>query len=95
SNVSTTTVVQLQLDAWTHVACVYDGDTLELFVAGNVLACNHTRLAIDTAVQGGIGVGTAYTGGLDDVHVYGSALSASDICRLATGGTTCKSICPP
>jgi hypothetical protein len=95
SEVSASAGVSLPLDKWMHVACVYDGDIVKLYLGGNVIACSQGSITIDTTVRAGIDIGSAYEGGLDDVHIYAGALADQDICQLATGGTQCKSACAP
>ncbi len=92
--ISASAQIAFAADQWRHVACMYTGDALKLYVDGNVVACNQTKLTIDTSIASGVDLGTAYEGGLDDVHLYGTALSDDDVCRLATGGTLCHSVCP-
>jgi hypothetical protein len=76
--------------AWTHVACVFDGANLKIYVDGSGSGCTSQPMTIDTSTQGGLDLGFALQGGLDDVHIYGAALSDADVCGLATGGTACK-----
>jgi hypothetical protein len=75
---------------WTHVACVFDGRRLAIYVNGAGSGCTNQMMTIETGVHQGIDLGIGYQGGLDDVHVYGTALTDTDVCTLATGGTSCK-----
>ncbi len=93
SSTSASTNVQLPLDQWTHVACVYDGTSLKLYIGGNGLTCSQHALTIDTSPDAGISISN-FDGAIDDVHVYASAASDQDICHVATGGFLCKPACP-
>ncbi|HUJ60477.1 MAG TPA: LamG domain-containing protein [Kofleriaceae bacterium] len=84
----------LAADAWTHLACVYDGSTLVLYRDGNVEACADGQRAIATSDHGTLQVSQQYAGGLDDLHLYAEALTADQVCALA-GGKACKAGCPP
>jgi len=90
-----TTGSSVQPDKWTHLACVYDGTKLVLYLDGSISACDPGTFPIATGIDAGLQIGGGYTGGLDDIHIYANALAATDVCQLATGGTNCKSSCPP
>jgi hypothetical protein len=92
---ATTGIGPLQAGAWTHVACVYDGTKVVLYVNGLIGDCLAANFPIDTTERNGVQLGGGFAGGIDDVHVYARALSATDVCQLATGGTSCRSSCPP
>jgi hypothetical protein len=84
----------VQSGKWSHVACVYNGNRLVLYLDGLIQDCANGAFPIATGINAGLQIGAGYTGGLDDVHIYASALGATDVCQLATGGTTCQSACP-
>jgi hypothetical protein len=92
---SMSTGSSVQLNTWTHLACVYDGTNLVLYLNGLISACTPGTFPIATGIDTGLQIGSGFTGGLDDIHIYANALSATDVCQLATGGTMCKSACPP
>jgi hypothetical protein len=73
---------------WTHVACVFDGVTVKLFVNGAGAGCKKQPMTIETDVAPGVDLGFALVGGLDDIHLYSTALSDAEVCTLA-GGTGC------
>lgn len=83
----------IPLNQWSHVACVYDGAMLAVYVNGVAQGCTHASLTINTTTKAGLDIGAGFDGGLDDVHLYAAALTDDDICRLATGGTNCKLGC--
>jgi hypothetical protein len=96
------TVGMVTAGRWTHVACVYHDGDLEAFLDGNNNGCHSANPPVTTGTVGsaiGANVGAGglteqFVGGLDNVRVYARALEASEICRLATGGTSCDGGCP-
>jgi hypothetical protein len=89
--------------AWSHVACVYDGTTLQVFVDGSVAGCQTQQPTPVTGPTAGMSIASRMTsatnfsqqlvGGIDDVHVFASALSPATICAHA-GNATCTTTCP-
>jgi hypothetical protein len=91
--VATTTSVPL--NTWTHVAGVYNGSSLSIYLNG--LLAGQTAysggifsgtddLAIG-GVVGGVGIGSGisfFDGGIDEAVVYNRALSEGEIATLAT-----------
>jgi hypothetical protein len=78
-------------DDWTHVAGVFDGSTLELYVDGDLedtgngdITDNSNNLRIGTSTQGGHG-GT-FNGIIDDVRIYPYALSHEQVKKVMNGG---------
>ena len=94
TDASSSVNVSLPLNQWTHVACVYDGSTLKLYVNGSIVGCDPQALTIDNTVGAGVTI-SSFDGAIDDVHLYASAITGGDVCHLATGGALCKSVCPP
>jgi len=87
--------------AWTHVACVYDGGKLHVFVDGIASECITSGAAPTDGVDGSsIGgnidrdgnIKEKFIGALDNVALYASALSSQRICELA-GHTSCPATC--
>lgn len=74
---------------WSHVACVYDGNSLRVFVDGDLSA--ETSASSGAPISGTTGTRIAgnYGGQLDDIRVYAGALAPSDICTHA-GETDCS-----
>ena len=75
---------------WVHLAGVYDGTTMTLYVNGVAVASAPGPASIGTN-SGPLVMGDQPSGGypflgaLDDVRVYDRALSASEIATLAAG----------
>ena len=74
-------------DSWHHIACTYDGNTMQLFVDGifgssqqKTDGFDYTYLG-DFHVLGDPNYGTSrmFAGGVDDVRVYDSVLTQADI----------------
>lgn len=81
----------IEVDTWTHVACTYDGTTVTAYLDGDVSACRTSPLdSIPNVNASGTKVGVAYSGAIDDVHIYARTLDAPQIQSLAgvTSGTT-------
>ena len=85
--INSTTSYPLSGTAWMHVAATYDGATIRLYVNGVqegmlaatiAIAQNNLPLGIGAQSDGG----TKFNGALDEVRVYGRALSAAEIVEL-------------
>jgi len=80
---STALYVPLTAGRWTHLAATYDGTTMRFYVDGQLAASGTGTYAVNTSSPLGIG-GATYgaggwqhflNGGVDEVAVYGTALS--------------------
>ena len=74
----------LPLNTWTHLATTYDNSTLRLYVNGTQVASRSQSGPITTSTGalriGGNGVwGEYFTGRIDEVRVYNTALSQAQI----------------
>ena len=83
----------LSRDEWHHVACVYDGQKVKLYVDGAVKSCSDLSGPIPTGSMMGTRVIDNLTAFFDDVRIYARDLSAADICSHADK-TGCASSCP-
>jgi hypothetical protein len=87
----------LVLNTWTHVACVYDRQHVILYVGGQLVAMTPMTgdLVLTTADGGNLGQdcraggtsGDPMTGALDEVRIWASARSASQIAAAAARAT--------
>lgn len=95
----------LAINAWHHVACTFDGATLQVYVDGKLQGCKQVKAGARTiltapsfgAAIGSNMLGTLYRnpfiGELDNVHLYNRTLSAAEICTL-WGHGNCSDTCP-
>ena len=84
----------LALNVFTHVGCTYDGAMVRLFVGGDVVGCRSAHGPIPTGGTTGTSIGAGrFLGGMDDIHVYARALTASEMCARA-GRIVCNTVCP-
>ena len=77
-------------NTWMHVAATYDGATIKLYVNGVLDASMNTAVTIATnTIPLSLGSddqnSAPFQGGLDDVRIYGRALSAAEIQSLNSG----------
>jgi hypothetical protein len=81
---------QTSLDAWSHVAVTFDGISLRFYVNGvQVSTLARGGSLTDNANQvyiGSYGGTTRFAGKLDEIHVYGRALSAEEVANLYAAG---------
>jgi hypothetical protein len=80
-------------DMWRHVACVFDGSRLRLYLDGTPASCQAATIRMPTSGTMGTWLAYNYAGGIDDIRVYARALAAPEICTHADK-TTCVSTCP-
>jgi hypothetical protein len=98
AGVGTVTSTLPATGVWTHVAGTYDGALLQLYVNGTVVAsqaatgtipdgpdplCIGTKPPNPSPLAGTVAGGDHFSGLLDEVHLYGRALSALEIQMLA------------
>jgi hypothetical protein len=81
----------LTLNAWNHVAMTFDGTTLALYVNGSVVKSvtwfdGRTPLDLETFNIGK--VDSHFTGSIDDVRIYQTALSSTTIEQIASNSQT-------
>ncbi len=70
------------VSGWTHIACVFGIASTRVYINGT----EENRIVYTPAsadVTGDVNVGVGFVGSLDDVRMYRSALSSSDVSRLA------------
>jgi hypothetical protein len=74
----------LTLGEWSHVVGTYDGTTIRIYVNGVLadsrayaVALGHSSQAMNIGM--GAGGGSHWKGGIEDVAIYGSALSAAQV----------------
>ncbi|MBZ0233878.1 MAG: LamG domain-containing protein [Deltaproteobacteria bacterium] len=77
---------------WTHVACVFDGQTYRIYVDGALFGTVNRQVPASTAGLDGVNVGQdctptgandPLTGGLDEVRVWASARSDAQLAAAA------------
>ena len=80
----------LQTGRWHHLAGVYDGDQLRIYVDGRLDGSRWIGKKVSLGTEGPLWVGRSFkgnesslVGAIDDVRVYGRALSAPEIQALA------------
>ena len=85
---------RLLVNAWNHVAFTYDGATLRVYINGVLRAVKSTTLALNTTSTSGISIGelassTGYwnhvNGAIDEIGMWGRALTPAEITNLVTG----------
>lgn len=102
---STTTLVAssgaLQVGSWYHTAMTYDGATMRLYLDGAEVASTPLTGTLQSSPSssatignqpGGIGE-RPFDGSIDDVRLYGRALTPAEISALVSPGP-CTSGCP-
>src|SRR5690606_34696175 len=73
----------LGTDTWRHDACVFDGRSLSVYLAGNLARCGYRQRPIPTVGATGTRLASNLVGAIDDVRIYARALTAPEICRHA------------
>jgi hypothetical protein len=80
-----------EADAWVHVAATYDGSTLILYIDGVEQARTNATVPWDSAENLLIGGDPGcsgrnwYTGSIDDLRIYDSALSEGEVLGVMAG----------
>lgn len=76
---------------WTHVACTFaPGSGIHVYVNGRSGdGASSSSGGLSTQGTQGTRIGAGFGGGLDDVRIYGRALSSQEVCAHA-GRTTCE-----
>ncbi|PYS23626.1 MAG: hypothetical protein DMF72_08740 [Acidobacteria bacterium] len=85
----------LTLNTWQHVAATYDGTTLRIFVNGVQVSYNGGSGTInavnsDLVIGRNIALGSSFTGQIDEVELFNTALSQSQIAAIADAGNAGK-----
>ena len=88
---STTTSIalELEIDAWSHVACSYDGSVIRMYQDGELRGMTGTSVQLGTGLDDGMRLGMdspdgdVLDGAIDDVRVWNVARGALEICRAA------------
>jgi hypothetical protein len=76
-------------DSWYHIAGTYDGTVMQLFVNGWLAAQQEASLLMTNTYPGPLFIGSKpdsnfFDGDIDDVRIYGRALTAEEIQNLAS-----------
>src|SRR6267378_1286830 len=78
------------VNAWTHVALTYDGDTMTVYANGANVGSTSFSGTIDDSGEsftiGGRSGGLFFTGLIDEVEVFDRGLSADEITAIYTAG---------
>ena len=74
---------------WSHVACMFDGSSLRVFIDGDLSAQVSASSGAPISGTTGTRIAGNYGGQLDDIRIYAGALGLTDICTHA-GRTTCS-----
>lgn len=76
---------------WTHVACTFAPDSgIHVYVNGRSGdGSSSSSGGLSTQGTQGTRIGAGFGGGLDDIRIYGRALSPQEVCRHA-GRETCE-----
>ncbi len=89
-----TSTLPAVIDTWQHVATVYDGTSLQLYLNGALVG---QKEAAGLVGHGNVVMGRwyqfAYAGELDEIHLYGGALTSRQVETLAA--QLPSSECPP
>ncbi len=97
TNGVTTTLIassgNLTPGVWTHAAAVYDGATMRIYKDGVEVGTTSKTGALSTSSAVNVAIGNQPTGGgsmpfdgsIDDVRIYGKALSQPEVASLTAG----------
>lgn len=81
----------IPLNKWSHVAITYDGNTLKLYINGDLIQSKTSGLILNTLSSSGISIGESFNangywnpfnGKIDDVAIYSRALSDIEMKNL-------------
>lgn len=81
----------IPLNKWSHVAITYDGNTLKLYINGDLVHSKTSGLVLNTLSSSGISIGESFNangywnpfnGKIDDVAIYSRALSETEMKSL-------------
>jgi hypothetical protein len=84
--------IQLGTTTWTHIACVYDQQSLDVYVNGDQSQCAPYNAPISTTGTSGTSIGVSFMGAIDNVHVLSRDATSDDVCMHA-GRTNCQHFC--
>jgi hypothetical protein len=68
---------------WTHIACTYSGEFLQVFVDGVKSTCTQGSSALGIGGNSGTLIAPNFIGGIDDVHIYARSLLEAEVCSHA------------
>jgi len=75
----------LPIDVWSHLALIYDGFQLRLYVDGNLVDCSDVPAQTPPTTEGELQIGAAtehgdyFDGRIDEVRLYNRALTVQEI----------------
>lgn len=81
------------LGTWSHVACTFDGGVATVYVDSSVKCARGYNSSIPTYGTTGTWIAPQIAIGIDDIHIYATALSGAEICTHAD--VTCALTCTP
>ena len=81
------------LGAWSHVACTFDAGIVNVYVNNSVKCARGTNTSIAMNGTMGTWIAPQIAIGIDDIHIYATALSGAEICTHAD--VTCALACTP
>ena len=93
----------ISTQAWTHAACTYDLQSLQIYVNGSLSKCQSAQGlstqagAIGVAIGANLTAGPVFTdqfvGGVDNIWLFDRALTGPELCATA-GQSGCNTSCP-
>jgi hypothetical protein len=78
---------------WHHVACVFDGASLSVWIDGVAAKCQPGPGTLSTGGSAGTRLVYGFNGFVDDLRIYTRKLTPAEICSHADK-TACASTCP-